>query len=431
MGAPQERRLFPAEIAVSKAPLSRREMFVLCLRDVTERRESEQAMRESAARYRLLVDHAPEAIVVLDVDTGRFMDANDKAEKLFGLQRRGCSRRADRDEPAAAARRRSLAQRARAFIQRALEGEVPVFEWAHCDASGHEIMCEVRLVRLPSGNRRLVRGSIADISERKRGRAHGGRRAQGVRAGDPPTRRCRGAASITRLIESALPGTLSSVSVLADRTARRSSYMVAPRLSATGCAWRSSARSVSIRNGSCAAAVYLDARCCWPTLARIRSGERREAALARGLRAAWSTPIKAAGGKRARVARRLPRRTRACRAAPSRRSWRMPRSWPASPLSGASRRGPAQQRGEIPRPVREHRRGVYQSGRDGRLLSVNPAFVTMLGYGSAEELYALPWPRRSTGTRPTARSSRAAWSREGEIRDAEFLHAHAATASSS
>src|ERR1700720_2712880 len=67
---------FAAEIAVSKAPTSRRGMFVLCLRDVTERRESEEAMRESAARYRLLVDHAPEAIVVLDVDTGRFVDAN-------------------------------------------------------------------------------------------------------------------------------------------------------------------------------------------------------------------------------------------------------------------------------------------------------------------------------------------------------------------
>ncbi len=34
--------------------------------------------------------------------------------------------------------------------------------------------------------------------------------------------------------------------------------------------------------------------------------------------------------------------------------------------------------------------GVYQSGRDGRFLSVNPALVRLLGYDSAEEIYALP-----------------------------------------
>jgi diguanylate cyclase (GGDEF)-like protein/PAS domain S-box-containing protein len=34
--------------------------------------------------------------------------------------------------------------------------------------------------------------------------------------------------------------------------------------------------------------------------------------------------------------------------------------------------------------------GVYQSTRDGRLVSVNSAFVDMLGYSSAEEMYALP-----------------------------------------
>ena len=57
-----------------KAPLARREMFVLCLRDVSERHASEQTVRDSAQRYQLLVDHAPEAIVVLDVDSGRFVD---------------------------------------------------------------------------------------------------------------------------------------------------------------------------------------------------------------------------------------------------------------------------------------------------------------------------------------------------------------------
>src|SRR5256714_761041 len=58
-------------------------------------------------------------------------------------------------------------QRARAYILQTLDGHPQVFEWLHRDASGKEIICEVRLVRLPSGSRRLVRGSIADISERK------------------------------------------------------------------------------------------------------------------------------------------------------------------------------------------------------------------------------------------------------------------------
>jgi diguanylate cyclase (GGDEF)-like protein/PAS domain S-box-containing protein len=43
-----------------------------------------------------------------------------------------------------------------------------VYEWVCHDSCGNEIFCEVRLVRLPSGTRRLVRGSIADISDRKR-----------------------------------------------------------------------------------------------------------------------------------------------------------------------------------------------------------------------------------------------------------------------
>jgi diguanylate cyclase (GGDEF)-like protein/PAS domain S-box-containing protein len=34
--------------------------------------------------------------------------------------------------------------------------------------------------------------------------------------------------------------------------------------------------------------------------------------------------------------------------------------------------------------------GVYQTSRDGRILVANPAFVNLMGYGSAEELYQVP-----------------------------------------
>jgi hypothetical protein len=43
----------------------------------------------------------------------------------------------------------------------------PSFEWTHRDALGHDIAREVAWW-LPSSGRRLIRGSITDITERKR-----------------------------------------------------------------------------------------------------------------------------------------------------------------------------------------------------------------------------------------------------------------------
>ena len=60
--------------------------------DVTERREAEAALRESEARYRIQIEHAPEAIVVFDVEEGRFVDANENAVRLYGLPATPCSR---------------------------------------------------------------------------------------------------------------------------------------------------------------------------------------------------------------------------------------------------------------------------------------------------------------------------------------------------
>ncbi len=262
-------------------------------------------------------------------------------------------------------------QRALAFIQRALEGEVPVFEWAHCDAAGREIMCEVRLVSLPSGNRRLVRGSIADISERKRGERMA---AAERKVFEQVTRNAplpEVLASITRLIESACAGTLSSVGVLAeDRQAF--SYMVAPLFS-DGLRLALERASVSIRNGSCAAAVYLDRQVLVADVGKDPFWlERREAALGAGLRAAWSTPIKAAGGHvlgslgvyRAEPGLPTPAESQVMARAAQLAGIAIERRLAEEALRGSE----AKFRGLF-ESIAE---GVYQSGRDGRLLSVEP-----------------------------------------------------------
>ncbi len=137
--------------------------------DSTERQLEREALMESEERYRVQIEHAPEAIMVYDVDRQEVVDVNTNAEKLFGLTRDqllgrnirtlGAQRQADGSESAFVGP---------AYVRRALAGEVPVFEWLHLHASGREIPCEVRLVKLPAVGRSLVRGSMTDITERKR-----------------------------------------------------------------------------------------------------------------------------------------------------------------------------------------------------------------------------------------------------------------------
>lgn len=134
--------------------------------DVTPRRNVERALRDSEQHYRTLVEAAPEAIVVLDVDAQRFVDANESALKLFRLQRQHLLEIGPMDlSPEFQPDGSDSAETSMAFVQRALEGEMPTFDWVHIDSEGNDIHCEIRLTRL-SSRRRLVRGSVSDIGER-------------------------------------------------------------------------------------------------------------------------------------------------------------------------------------------------------------------------------------------------------------------------
>jgi len=156
---------------LSSAPLlwcgrPARQVVVL---DVTEQRRAESHLLETQQQLRTLVDHAPEAIVVYDADSLTFVDLNANAEKLFGMTREELLHTGPvQVSPPRQPDGRPSAEAGPHKIQQALDGKAPVFEWCHRHSSGREILCEVRLVRLPSTSHRLVRGSIIDISERKR-----------------------------------------------------------------------------------------------------------------------------------------------------------------------------------------------------------------------------------------------------------------------
>ncbi|MGH8564128.1 MAG: PAS domain S-box protein [Gammaproteobacteria bacterium] len=137
-----------------------------------ERLRAEEALRESEQRLATIVAYAPEAMTILDADTGRWIDVNENAEQLFGFDRtsllqRGPLALSPREQPDG----RPSTEAARGYIYDALNGGAPIFEWVHSNAAGESIPCETRLVRLPQSGRNLVRASLIDITERKRAQA--------------------------------------------------------------------------------------------------------------------------------------------------------------------------------------------------------------------------------------------------------------------
>src|SRR5688500_14438895 len=381
--------LFPAEIAVSRARHGRGEVFVICLRDIAERHDTQAALRDSEARYRSLVDNAPEAITVIDPDSSRFVEANEPALRLFKTTREqllvchldSVSAEIQPDgQPSAAPRQ---------HLKLAAAGESQVFEWIHRDSSGRDIPCEVRLVRLAGGAPALVRASITDISERKRAeiiieneRAFFALLASN--AGLPAVLDV-----ISALVQAVYPRCRCTISVLSPdgshfalTIARQLPPVLAAVLERT---------PIEPRRGSCAAAVY---SACDVFVADVANdahwADRRQVVLDSGFRAVWSMHIKGASGKllgSVAIFRPEPGLPDSREQVLQSHAARLAALAIERNLAEeALRNSEAKFRGLFEGVIE----GVYQSTRDGRLVSVNSAMVKMLGYDSAEEMYALP-----------------------------------------
>ena len=162
----------PLWVLVTKMPLRDANGEIIgtfgVARDISEKKQAEIELRESEARFRALVEHASEAILLLDVDSGCFVSANDRALDLFGMERDELlSRQPAEVSPPHQPDGTPSETLAAKKIAEALTGELTIFDWTHRNAAGEDIPCEVRLLRLPAGERTLLRAAITDISNRK------------------------------------------------------------------------------------------------------------------------------------------------------------------------------------------------------------------------------------------------------------------------
>jgi diguanylate cyclase (GGDEF)-like protein/PAS domain S-box-containing protein len=412
--------LFPAELIASRVRIDRRDVYVICLRDTSERVQAEQALRDSEARYRTLVESAPELIVLIDRDTGHYVDANENALRFFGISREQLPSLspADLSAPEQAQGERA-AQLFAALSARAAGGQPQEFEWLHRDAHGEAVETEVRLMALP-GAGGLLRASITDISAR--------RRAEKITAGERDVfeRIAADAAlaqvldSIVELLESINGSFTAAISRLGP-DGQSFTEVVGKRIPPR---WRAveERMPIDIRNGSSAATVYLGRQVLVADIERDPFWQRRrELALEAGFKAAWAVPIAAANG---RVLGALTVYRPAIGAPPPRDLDLMVHAARLAGIAIERRRGAEALRASEAKFRRLYERvleGVYQCAPDGRVLEVNPAFVKMIGYGSAEEIYALPGVAMLYRNPAERAEFERALESQGEIHNAEFV----------
>jgi PAS domain S-box-containing protein len=176
----------PLEVSCTQIVKDGRVLNVVMARDISERKKAERELRElnqslerrveertaalttSEARLRALVENAPDAIVVFDGATGRFLFGNEHACRLYDVPMEKLTELTPADvSPEFQPNGRRSDEWARELMAEVLAGGMPVVEWIHRQPNGRLISTEVRLLRLPGESGNLVRASIMDNTERK------------------------------------------------------------------------------------------------------------------------------------------------------------------------------------------------------------------------------------------------------------------------
>ena len=153
---------FPIDASISQVQLHGADHFIVILRDVTERKRVEAALRENEQRYRTLFSQAMDGILLLDAE-GNVVDVNGSFARMHGYTNdellKMNLRQLDTPETLTHAPER---------IRRILSGETIGFEVEHYHKDGHVLPLDVATSGIDIGGRLYVLAFHRDITERKR-----------------------------------------------------------------------------------------------------------------------------------------------------------------------------------------------------------------------------------------------------------------------
>src|SRR5215203_1421271 len=157
---------FPIEMSLGETQENGERLFTGVIRDVTERKRTEDALREARDRFRSIFDHAPIGVAMVSLE-GRYLQVNRSLCEILGyteeeLQALTWQEITHPDDLAASS----------AYARRIVEGEFPRYhlEKRFLLADSHTVWASlsVSLVRDSEGEPLYFVSQIQDVTERKK-----------------------------------------------------------------------------------------------------------------------------------------------------------------------------------------------------------------------------------------------------------------------
>lgn len=137
---------------------------IITLRDITEQKYSEKALKESEDKFRTVFNSVYDAIFIHELD-GRIIDVNDKMLKLYRVNKEEALKLSIIKDYSSPDNPENMME----LWKKAISGEDQLFEWkARRPADGSTFDVEVYLHKVQLNDKEVILATVRDLTERKK-----------------------------------------------------------------------------------------------------------------------------------------------------------------------------------------------------------------------------------------------------------------------
>ncbi|MFZ3130959.1 MAG: PAS domain S-box protein, partial [Desulfosporosinus sp.] len=157
---------FPVEVSSQGTLIGNGNVLLDVIRDITDRKHAEEIIKISEANYRTIFNSASDAIFVLNIETGKILDVNNKMCEMFGYSQEEVKQLSigeiSHGEPP------YDNEHAKKYIKKAVQVKPQIFEWLAKNNNGKPFWVEVTFKRIFLNDCYRLLSVVHDITVRKK-----------------------------------------------------------------------------------------------------------------------------------------------------------------------------------------------------------------------------------------------------------------------